>query len=621
VSGHKAPQRAIEWQDALDVTDYCTARGNEGLQRMKLTHVRIKDFRSLMGDHGFDVSSGVNYFVGPNNCGKSNLIRALELALDPDSQYVPALDRPARSGAGAPPTTRITLTFHVGSSSPENTLLKRAREYELAVRAARGAPTGGKIQTYADSHEVRLVVSFVGGGARQTAFQAKGFGAAYLPADSPTHQKVEAQFRSVVRFAVIHSGEDLESLLKGKFREILQLVISDHLGDEMAKADAARGDYLSALQAELLAPLQSRVLERVGEMFPEITSATLIPDVPTVAETLSSVDVQLGDVMTTELASKGTGVRGAVLVSMLQYLAEQSRRSLVLAVEEPEAFLHPAGQEAIKDQLDMLATRNDVSLLVTTHSPYVISRSSVARITELHKDMEGVTSMAASVHGNESRASLLGPLYRDAGLAHVLERSLEIPADAKVVVVTEGYTDGRFMQACCAAAGDLEALTGMHFIPAGKAANVVPQALLAEAATELPVIAMLDYDDNGRAAVEKLKSFNWEPSKRILSLRSWPGACESHDIEIEDLLPPDAVEKIVKKIGEDESLDGKIKCGTGWHLQLSKTWKEAALSSLESVLESDPGGMVWLAEEIWARAAKIADAKANAAAAKATTTA
>src|SRR3954453_6926148 len=174
---------------------------------MKLTHIRIKDFRSFSGEHEFNVSSGVNYFVGPNNCGKSNLVRALELPLDPDAKYDPERDRPARPGAvGAPPTTRITLTFHVGKSSPEVTLLRRAKEYELAVRKARKGATTGKIQTYATDREVRMVTSFAGQGGRQTAFQAKGYGAASLPADSQEHLKLEAQFRSVVRSAVVHSG-------------------------------------------------------------------------------------------------------------------------------------------------------------------------------------------------------------------------------------------------------------------------------------------------------------------------------------------------------------------------------------------------------------------------------
>ena len=42
-------------------------------------------------------------------------------------------------------------------------------------------------------------------------------------------------------------------------------------------------------------------------------------------ETLSSVGIQLGDLAVTQLLDKGTGVRGALLVSMLQYMAEQSR--------------------------------------------------------------------------------------------------------------------------------------------------------------------------------------------------------------------------------------------------------------------------------------------------------
>ena len=114
---------------------------------MKLTHIRIKDFRSFSGEHDFDVSSGVNYFVGPNNCGKSNLIRALELALDPDAIFGAERDRPAHDQGGKPPITRITLTFGVGESGPEATLLRRAHEYEMAVRKVRKAPIGDGVQT------------------------------------------------------------------------------------------------------------------------------------------------------------------------------------------------------------------------------------------------------------------------------------------------------------------------------------------------------------------------------------------------------------------------------------------------------------------------------------------
>ena len=96
---------------------------------------------------------------------------------------------------------------------------------------------------------------------------------------------------------------------------------------------------------------------------------------------------------------------------MLRYLADQSKRSLVLAVEEPEAFLHPGAQELIRDHLEALALRHDVTLLVTTHSPYVISRHSTAKITELRKGLTASRVPAGAANGDESRADLLGSLF------------------------------------------------------------------------------------------------------------------------------------------------------------------------------------------------------------------
>lgn len=406
---------------------------------------------------------------------------------------------------------------------------------------------------------------------------------------------------------MVHSGEDLGSLLKGKFREILQLVISDHLRQEFANAETAREQYVSSLQTELLEPLRSRVLERVGSMFPEITIADLVPNVPTLTETLSSVDVQLGDTATTELKEKGTGVRGSVLISMLQYLAEQSRRGLVLAVEEPEAFLHPAGQEAIRGQLEDLATRSDVSLLVTTHSPYVISRRPDALVTELRKGQDGATANAGSARGDENRAELLGSLFRDAGMSAMLERALNIPAGTRGVLVTEGFTDGEYLRLACAVAGKDHLLADLHIVPAGGAAKVVSQAVLAKSATVLPVVALFDHDAIGRAAQGRLEQFGWKKNRDIVSLLLWPNGCRKHDVEIEDLIPVSVCEKIIGELGETNGLDGKIKCNDTWHYQFSEAWKSQAISDLPKHLTSDSASeLLWLAELISERVDKIA---------------
>ena len=61
--------------------------------------------------------------------------------------------------------------------------------------------------------------------------------------------------------------------------------------------------------------------------------------------------------------------------------------------------------------------------------------------------------------------------------------------------------------------------------PSGGAKRIIVQAVLARSATELPVIALLDYDDNGKRAQSQLEDFGWSKKREILSLSTWSGKC------------------------------------------------------------------------------------------------
>lgn len=54
---------------------------------MNLSTVTVRNFRSFVTDQGhptpsLELGDGLNLLVGPNNCGKSNLLRAIALALE-----------------------------------------------------------------------------------------------------------------------------------------------------------------------------------------------------------------------------------------------------------------------------------------------------------------------------------------------------------------------------------------------------------------------------------------------------------------------------------------------------------------------------------------------------------
>ena len=185
--------------------------------------------------------------------------------------------------------------------------------------------------------------------ARQEYFSARGGGD--RRGNSELNDKAIRQFRKVMRFVAVDSGQSIEELLAGRFREILHGVLREELKDQLNDAEFARSDYVAQLETHLLSPMRDRALAISRRLFPEGTQMLLTPTVSSLEETLSNVEIRLSDSVETPLSNKGTGVAGAILIALLRYLTEASKQSMVLAVEEPQAFLHPAAQEDLREIL------------------------------------------------------------------------------------------------------------------------------------------------------------------------------------------------------------------------------------------------------------------------------
>lgn len=543
---------------------------------MKLSRVEVRNYRSFFSageeesTFAVDLADGMNTLVGPNNCGKSNVLRAVALAMDPGHPFERSSDMPAQMAWAFP---RVVLHFESdGATSSEKTLLKYAAEYERSAR-------GGRSRPYADDGELRFVVTYTGdrasGGARQEFFLARGAG--NQQGETDKRERLLRQFRKTARFIYVQSGESLEGLLTGRFRAILELVIRDHLGPEIVQAERRRTRYVEGLQKDIFEPLRERVGEVVCQLFPEISGVVLTPQVPGVDATLSDVDVRLTDSAETSLASKGTGVRGAVMVAMLRYVAEQTRRSMIFAVEEPEAFLHPGAQESLRDDLERLGERKDVTLLVTTHSPFVVSRDPRARVIALQKEPSGRTVVGGTAAGSEPHASLLGGLFRDAALPDLLDRVAQLPHAARGVLVVEGMTDHHYLEIAAHAVDRPDLLDGVHVAPAGGASKVVVQSVLQRSQTKRPVRALLDYDTLGKAAAAQLTgTFGWQNGTDVLSYRKYYGAGEG-DVEAEDLWPVPLVDQFVAEYGQDVVLAEKTRrpgAAPTWHIGFTQVGKE-----------------------------------------------
>lgn len=546
---------------------------------MKLSSVTVQNYRSFAEKSELALSTGMNALAGPNNCGKSNFLRAVGMALDPNYQFDRRRDMPGQRKFAFP---RTTLTFQCeGCTAAEKTLLRYVEEYERSVLPPHKA-------TYAQDGMLRFVVTYPGneqqGATRQEYFAVRGVGD--RRGNPELNQRALRQFHKVIRLVAVDSGQSLTSLLSGKFREILHGVLKQHLRAEFDAAQTARDQYVDGLQAQLLAPMRDKVLGVASRLFPEVTDVGLVPAVSGIDETLSNVAIQIRDSVETELRDKGTGVSGGVLVALLRYLADASRQSLVFAIEEPEAFLHPAAQEQLRDDLERLAERDDVTLLVTTHSPFIVSRARQAQVAAIGKRGDGVSYVAGTAPGSESQARTISGLFRDSTVPDLLDRFASIPPGCEAILLVEGTTDRDFLGTAARILGRDKEMARVHVLPASGCDKLVAQAVLLSVEATQPVWALVDSDQNGRDARDSLvgrygfaKGAVFEYGKFVKN--------NGEGVESEWLFPASLLQRFVDEQGEDKVLKSKAKIAGEFRYDFTPAGKDLFPSWLEGCASAE----------------------------------
>ncbi len=510
---------------------------------MKLISVELSTYRSFRTKQELAVDEGLTCIVGPNNSGKSNLLRALELVLATgvdDSgepvrgEFDRSKDIPQFPSRVLPRVARVSVTFQSTARpedkqpSQERSLLRRALDYERATN-----PTLKPLSANAGKGlvEVSATFSVRDQGAtvvRHDYLRVPGVAKSPASRNSPfpepgskVHDQFFREFHNAVRLVTIRSGEALESVLQGPFREVLEGVIRDHLTHELTTAREARETYTAHLRDTLLAPLADQITQTTGNMFPEVSRADLLPAVPQLQETLSSMGVTLSDAITSDLRSKGTGLRAGVLIAIMRYLADQSRRSLVLAIEEPESFLHPGAQEDLRSALVGLAGARDTTVLITTHSPFMLANSEsneAGRTVGVVKAADGTSSLDTRRDVDHAAA-----LFHDGGVSFLLRTARGVPRTAKLVLITEGVTDIRYFQIAARKAGRQDLIDSVHMLPAGGATKLPALAVLTAAATAKPVVCLVDSDEMGQKAARILEGFHQQPNRVTLKIGGAPG--------------------------------------------------------------------------------------------------
>lgn len=396
---------------------------------MYISEISIENFRNFKGKT-IEFNEGVNVIIGHNNSGKTNLLKALSLVVDFNgSKRLDVDDFNKRLTISdlklSSPRIRISINIKKGTQNePDdlvmigNWLTKLDADYEAKLTYDFFLPEKeeanylSEINSLLDNdpdalkkawkiikHEfIRLYTYKIWGGnlVNQTV------------ADSESLQKFDFQFLDAIR--------DVErDMLTG--RNTLLRSVLDFFMDYKIKSDPGKDNSTKNLEIKqkkleflneadnLIKLLQDRMHEGKNEIlsYAKETGASFNKAEPDFEGSISEIEMYSALTLiikhvtgiTIPATHNGLGYNNLIYMSLLLaktqvdsdggYMGSNAKVFATLAIEEPEAHLHPAMQYKFLKFLNENKNKRKVrQLFVTTHSTHITSAVSLDEIICLH---------------------------------------------------------------------------------------------------------------------------------------------------------------------------------------------------------------------------------------------
>jgi predicted ATP-dependent endonuclease of OLD family len=458
---------------------------------LRLISLEVQNFRSIVGPPVRIEFGSLTSIVGPNNCGKSNLLRALTLfftGLVEGKPFLSELDFPKNGALAKSDQTKITVT--VSFQPTKEALISRALE-ELEAKSS---------QRRLDNNQVSLRLSYSKHGVESWQFIGK-LGIKNISRE--LIEKVRDAVRQSATFKYIPVGRDsLESINREIGAELIRTIFSGWSGATRKRQEinAAIDALLKKLYPELEST-SSSVTKSVQEVFKEIRHLKLRLPFSNLEEMLPSLTPVISDTAETGVQSKGAGIQTSSLIFLLKFLADNhpqrhnARQTFFWAIEEPESFLHPSKQREMANVMSKFAA--EVQTVITTHCPHFVLRDSESCKTYV-VDKHPTPPHSTYVVGNtyELARQTLGVTLLDSMALFPLN------------IVVEGPSDEILLSGALRKLQSLVTLRpyDVKFFPAGNAASATYlfESLRAFADPSTNVRLVIDGDDAGVKAISGL---------------------------------------------------------------------------------------------------------------------
>jgi predicted ATP-dependent endonuclease of OLD family len=458
---------------------------------IKLISIEIENYRSIVGTPLKLEFSNFTSIVGPNNCGKSNILRALQLFFTGQVDgypYTSDFDYPKNSAVSNKAQTKITVTLSYGPAK------------DIYIQKSLTELEAGSDQIRLDDDLISMRLSYSKNGAESWQFLGKK-GARNIKKELIA--KVRESVRRSVAFKYIPVGRDSAADITEEIGlELIGTIFSGWSG--AAKQRSEINDSIATMLQTLkpsLAASSTAVTNSMASVFNEIKNLELQLPFSNLEEMLPNLKPVLRDTAETGLRSKGAGIQTSSLLFLLKYLADNypkhqyTRKTFIWAIEEPESFLHPTKQRAMAEVL--LNFSSEVQTLITTHCPHFVpKKSAVARCYIVDKSNEKPWSTEVVGSNYELARQTLGVTLLDSMSLY------------PVNIVVEGPSDEIYLSGAAQKLGDTISLNPyeIKFFPAGNAtsASYMYEWIRSVCDDSTCVKLIIDGDPAGKGALQGL---------------------------------------------------------------------------------------------------------------------
>lgn len=386
---------------------------------MKLEKIKIKNFRRI-GEAQLTLAAS-SFVIGPNNCGKTSVVDAIDALLSLKTEKVTEADFRQLADGSRADTIELEGVF---SNISDETAQSRGFKgrvingkftYKKTYKIT--TATKPKIESITfpynikpEFNAVKTVKDLLDNGIDQeliTETLTKSSSEDKLPkgwekdfAEALEYQvdqepifeenpggfpsNVNSKLPKVIRIPSLVNVSDFDYKDKGTsvLSECLSLLFDDLLAqsnlasDIQAKLTELETQMNPSTEGSLIKKLTVDVNEIIASVFPAC-GIDIKPNLQNLSDILKpKYEVSLFSNVSTKIDKQGTGLIRTTAFAMLRYHSNLRKernletRPILVAFEEPEIYLHPAAANLLRDTIYALGSTDQI--VCNTHSPWMI---------------------------------------------------------------------------------------------------------------------------------------------------------------------------------------------------------------------------------------------------------